>query len=78
MGVNVEEMPVNCPFSSVANFDRDGHLNPHGNSGSRVNYPAEYIDPINVVEKPATVIEEELHGSTVHWYVSNKRRDGDR
>ncbi|KAI7366817.1 CAT1 catalase [Hortaea werneckii] len=67
LGVNMDDIPVNCPFASVANFDRDGHLAVHGNSGSRKNFPAEYIDPINVIEKPATVIEQPLNGSTVHW-----------
>ncbi|KAI7640388.1 hypothetical protein KC322_g20600 [Hortaea werneckii] len=74
LGVNMADIPVNCPFSSVANFDRDGHLAVHGNSGSRKNFPAEYIDPINVIEKPATVIEQPLNGSTVHW---ESQIDGD-
>ncbi|EME43913.1 hypothetical protein DOTSEDRAFT_151493 [Dothistroma septosporum NZE10] len=70
VGVNVDDVPVNCPFTSVANFDRDGHLTQHGNQGSRKNFPAEYIDPINVIEKPATVIDDDLsmYGTkTVHW-----------
>ena len=67
VGVNVDDVPVNCPFASVANFDRDGWLSAHGNQGSRKNFPAEYIDPINVIDKPRTVIEQELSGSTVHW-----------
>ncbi|GAB7358125.1 hypothetical protein MBLNU230_g0284t1 [Neophaeotheca triangularis] len=67
IGVNTEDIPVNCPFSSVANFDRDGHLAVHGNQGSRKNFPAEYIDPINVIDRPDTVIEQELGDSTVHW-----------
>ena len=67
VGVNVDDVPVNCPFASVANFDRDGWLSAHGNQGSHKNFPAEYIDPINVIDKPKTVIEQELNGSTVHW-----------
>ncbi|KAF2164264.1 hypothetical protein M409DRAFT_25607 [Zasmidium cellare ATCC 36951] len=67
VGVNVDDVPVNCPFASVANFDRDGWLTQHGNQGWRKNFPAEYIDPIQVIEKPGTVIEQELNGSTVHW-----------
>lgn len=67
LGVNGDQMPVNCPFTSVANFDRDGHLTMHGNQGSRKNFPAEYIDPINVIDRPSTVIEEQLNGSTVHY-----------
>lgn len=43
VGVNVDDVPVNCPFASVANFDRDGHLTPHGNSGSRKNFPVSLL-----------------------------------
>lgn len=67
LGNNYNGIPVNCPFASVANFDRDGYLAQHGNQGSRKNFPAEYIDPINVIERPGTVIEQPLNGSTVHW-----------
>lgn len=67
VGVNVDDVPVNCPFASVANFDRDGWLTQHGNQGSRKNFPAEYIDPIQVTDRPGTVIEQQLNGSTVHW-----------
>ena len=38
-----------------------------GYAGSRKNFPAEYIDPIHVIEKPGTVIEQDLSGTTVHW-----------
>jgi len=67
VGVNVDDVPVNCPLASVANFDRDGHLTQHGNQGSRKNFPAEYIDPINVIDRPNTTIEQELSRSTVHY-----------
>lgn len=67
VGVNVEDVPVNCPFASVANFDRDGHLTTHGNQGARKNFPAEFIDPINVIARPDTEIEDPLEGSTVFW-----------
>jgi catalase len=65
VGSNVDNVPVNCPFSSVANFDRDGHLSALGNQGSRKNFPAKYIDPINVIPRPATEIEDPLSGTTV-------------
>ncbi|KAF2726284.1 catalase-like protein [Polychaeton citri CBS 116435] len=67
LGVNYQNIPVNCPFAPVANWDRDGHLNTLGNQGSRPNFPAEFIDPLNIIERPATVIEQPLNGSTVHW-----------
>ncbi|KAL9527289.1 Catalase [Sphaerulina musiva] len=68
VGVNAEEIPVNCPFSSVANFDRDGHLSPHGNQGKRLNFPAEILDPIHIIDRPGTAIDHPLEGdSTVQW-----------
>jgi catalase len=67
VGVNVDNVPVNCPFAQVANFDRDGHLSNLGNQGSRPNFPAKYIDPINVIAKPKTEIEDPLEGNTVFY-----------
>ncbi|CAK1363215.1 unnamed protein product [Cercospora beticola] len=68
IGVNAEDIPVNCPLTSVANFDRDGHLSSTGNQGSRLNFPAEYLDPINVIDRPGTAIESPIEGdSTVQW-----------
>ncbi|KAF7193427.1 Catalase [Pseudocercospora fuligena] len=69
IGVNAEDLPVNCPFSSVANFDRDGHLaGTNGGQGSRKNFPAEYIDMINIIDRPGTEIDDEIPGThTVHW-----------
>lgn len=68
IGVNADDIPVNSAISPVANFDRDGHLSQQGNQGYRKNFPAKYIDPINVIPRPATVIEDKLNGSTtVYW-----------
>lgn len=67
IGANMEDIPVNCPHASVANFDRDGHLSQQGNQGSRKNFPAEFIDPINVISKPNTTVDDNLSGTTVHW-----------
>lgn len=68
LGPNAEDIPVNCPFSSVANFDRDGHLQAHGNQGARKNFPATHLDPIHIIDRPGTAIDGALEGgSTVHW-----------
>ncbi|EME79297.1 uncharacterized protein MYCFIDRAFT_167175, partial [Pseudocercospora fijiensis CIRAD86] len=69
IGVNAEDLPVNCPFSSVANFDRDGHLaGTSGGQGGRKNFPAQYIDMINIIDRPGTEIDDEIPGThTVHW-----------
>lgn len=39
LGSNFQDIPVNCPFSSVANYDRDGHLSAHGNRGRQQELP---------------------------------------
>ncbi|KAF2228197.1 catalase-like protein [Elsinoe ampelina] len=65
LGANAEDIPVNCPFSSVANWDRDGHIAVHGNQGSRPNFPAEW-DDLAIPERKA-VVQDELVGQTVWW-----------
>ncbi|SMY24970.1 unnamed protein product [Zymoseptoria tritici ST99CH_1A5] len=67
LGANADDIPVNSPISSVANFDRDGHLSQVGNQGSRKNFPAEFIDPINVVDRDATTIDVETGSRSVYW-----------
>lgn len=67
IGANYLDVPVNCPFASVANFDRDGHLAVHGNQGSRPNFPyAE--DALKVISRPGTEIDGPLNAtSTTHF-----------
>lgn len=67
IGVNYQQIPVNCPFSSVANFDRDGHLSVRGNQGSRQNFPDEHRDPLNVVKKPGAITEPKIEGNLTYW-----------
>ncbi|EPQ32272.1 uncharacterized protein PFL1_00469 [Pseudozyma flocculosa PF-1] len=66
LGPNYLDIPVNCPLSSVANFDRDGVSSVHGNQGHRPNYPS-ILDKLKVLDRPKTVIEDKLEGSTVHY-----------
>jgi catalase len=40
LGVNYQTIPVNCPMSPVANFQRDGRAVHDDNQGSRPNYPS--------------------------------------
>jgi catalase len=40
LGVNYQTIPVNCPLSPVANFQRDGHAVHDDNQGNRPNYPS--------------------------------------
>lgn len=67
IGVNYQQIPVNCPFSSVANFDRDGHLSVRGNQGSRQNFPDEHRDPLSVVKKPGAITEPKIEGNLTYW-----------
>jgi len=40
LGVNYQSIPVNCPVSPVANFQRDGRFVHDDNQGRRPNYPS--------------------------------------
>ncbi|KAF9027411.1 catalase-domain-containing protein [Hymenopellis radicata] len=51
LGVNFMQIPVNCPFAPVANFERDGAMNVLGNQGSRPNYLSSF-DPIKLAKRP--------------------------
>ncbi|KIY68934.1 catalase-domain-containing protein [Cylindrobasidium torrendii FP15055 ss-10] len=51
LGVNYMQIPVNCPFAPVANFERDGAMNVLGNQGSRPNYLST-LDPIKLAKRP--------------------------
>ncbi|PSK40142.1 Catalase-1 isoform B [Elsinoe australis] len=66
LGTNAEDIPVNCPFSSVANWDRDGRIAVHGNQGSRPNHPAVW-DDLEIPERPGTIVEDDLSGRTEHY-----------
>jgi catalase len=71
IGRNFEDLPVNCPFASVANFDRDGHLGGvHGNQGSRPNFPAKYIDLLNVEARQHYDIDVPLNATSTVYYES--------
>jgi catalase len=67
IGSNYAQIPVNCPFSSVANFDRDGHLAVRGNQGSRQNFPDEYRDKLNVVERPSALANQKVEGNVTYY-----------
>ena len=66
LGPNYLDIPVNCPFSSVANYDRDGAISTSGNQGSRPNYPS-LKDQLKLSSKPKTLIQDELKGQTVYY-----------
>ncbi|KAG0148816.1 hypothetical protein CROQUDRAFT_654391 [Cronartium quercuum f. sp. fusiforme G11] len=47
LGVNFQQLPVNCPMNPVANFQRDGRSVSLGNQGSRMGYISSF-QSINV------------------------------
>ncbi|KAH8832133.1 catalase-domain-containing protein [Flagelloscypha sp. PMI_526] len=51
LGVNYQQIPVNCPLNAVANFERDGAMNVLGNQGARPNYLST-MDPIKLPVRP--------------------------
>ncbi|KAL1715661.1 catalase-like domain-containing protein [Schizophyllum commune] len=51
LGVNYMQIPVNCPFARVANFERDGAMNVLGNQGNRPNYMSTQ-SPIKLAKRP--------------------------
>ncbi|KAM0718616.1 hypothetical protein Q7P37_005686 [Cladosporium fusiforme] len=67
IGVNYQQIPVNCPMSPVANFDRDGHLSVRGNQGSRQNFPDQYRDPLKTVKKPGAITEPKIEGNLTYY-----------
>ncbi|KAI7950602.1 hypothetical protein MJO29_009276 [Puccinia striiformis f. sp. tritici] len=42
LGANYQQIPVNCPFSAVANYQRDGASSYLGNQGNRPAFAASY------------------------------------
>ncbi|KNZ44490.1 uncharacterized protein VP01_910g9 [Puccinia sorghi] len=42
LGANFQQIPVNCPFSAVANYQRNGASSYLGNQGSRPAFDASY------------------------------------
>ena len=76
IGVNYQQIPVNCPFNPIANFDRDGHLSVRGNQGSRPNFPTEFGDKLNVEKKSGALPEQKIEGD-VEYYLSEINEDID-
>ncbi|KAH7096779.1 catalase-domain-containing protein [Auriculariales sp. MPI-PUGE-AT-0066] len=51
LGPNYMQIPVNCPFAPVANFQRDGAMAVLGNQGSRINFLSKQ-EPIRLQKRP--------------------------
>lgn len=66
LGPNYLDIPVNCPFASVANYQRDGSGAVHGNQGARGNSPS-LKDRLQTIAQPRTATSQPVAGKTVHW-----------
>lgn len=66
LGPNYLDIPVNCPFAPVANYQRDGAGAVHGNQGSHVN-SASLKDRLKTMAQPRTVTEQPVIGNTKYW-----------
>lgn len=75
LGANAAQIPVNCPLSTVANFDRDGHSTVLGNQGDRPMYPASW-DPYRY-EKQVVFPKVNLKPGAKVEHFSSKIKDID-
>lgn len=66
LGPNYLDIPVNCPFAAVANYQRDGAGSVHGNQGSHGNSPS-LKDRLRTMAQPRTVTSQAVTGTTMHW-----------
>jgi len=57
LGVNYNQLPVNCPVAGVANFQRDGSMAFHS-QGPRPNYQST-ISPLTYKKKPYADVKHE-------------------
>lgn len=77
LGVNYNQIPVNrCPFSTGANYHRDGHMRVDGNGGSDPNYYPNSFDDIyedSSYKEPA----QPLDVAVADWYDRNAPGEDD-
>jgi catalase len=77
LGVNYQQIPVNCPFNTHNPFQRDGAMQVNGNYGAEPNYPSTF-EPLNYRQDVANNQRHEKwvgEALTVHW--PYKVEDGD-
>ncbi|CED85580.1 catalase [Phaffia rhodozyma] len=53
LGINYNELPVNCPVASVSNYLRSGAYTFNANGGAAPNYPSS-LNPLKMANKPYT------------------------
>lgn len=76
LGVNYQQIPVNCPLHAFNPFQRDGSGTVNGNAGSFPNYPSSFI-PMEYKQVPLQDNHEQWVGTAVnfHWTASVEQGD---
>lgn len=76
LGVNYQQIPVNCPLHAFNPFERDGFANVNGNHGNFPNYPSSFA-PINYKKVPGQDTHEQWVGTATnfHWAASVEQGD---
>lgn len=64
LGVNYQQIPVNCPIRSFNPYHRDGFMSVNGNYGSTPNYPSSF-QPMRYMSSKASQEHEKWVGSIV-------------
>ncbi len=76
LGVNYEQIPVNCPYHAAANYERDGYMCINDNGANKPNYFPNSFDDIYADEnykEPAI----HLDSLVADWYNYNGKGEDD-
>jgi catalase len=76
LGVNYEQLPVNCCPFAVANYQRDGCMRIDGNGGSSPNYWPNSFDDI-AIDQSYKEPPLSLEATVADWYDCNAPGDDD-
>uniref|UniRef100_A0A060T260 Catalase n=1 Tax=Blastobotrys adeninivorans TaxID=409370 RepID=A0A060T260_BLAAD len=76
LGVNYQQIPVNCPYAAHNPFQRDGYMTVNGNYGAEPNYPSSF-EPLEYKDVDIHANHEKWVGQVTrqNWYA--KVEDGD-
>ena len=64
LGVNYQQIPVNCPLKAFSPYQRDGAMSIHGNYGANPNYPSSFR-PLEFKPVKASQEHEKWAGAAV-------------
>jgi len=66
LGVNYQQIPVNCPLNAYSPYQRDGLMTVNGNYGADANYPSSF-QPITYKHVPMDEKHEKWIGEAVNY-----------